>query len=59
MDPKNQESKNNYGVKCVTAPGWLGGERPRRFTRDEAAREAERVNAEDPVEVWEVRKLPG
>ena len=47
-----------HGVKCVTAPGWHGGKRPKRFTRAEADAEAERLNAEDPVEVWEARKLP-
>jgi len=47
-----------YGVKCVTAPVWLGGKRPRRFTRDEADAEADRMNLEDPIEVWEARKLP-
>jgi hypothetical protein len=55
---KRPDDGRTHGVKCVTAPGWLGGKRPRRFTRDEAVREAERMNAEDPVEVWEARKLP-
>ena len=46
-----------YGVKCVTEPGWLGGKRPRRFTKAEAEAEADRVNAEDRIDVWEARKL--
>ena len=47
-----------HGVKCVTEPGWLGGKRPRRFTKAEAEVEADRVNAEDRIDVWEARKLP-
>lgn len=53
-----KNADRTYGVKCVTAVGWLGGKRPRRFTHAEAAIEAERLNAEDPIEVWEARKLP-
>lgn len=47
-----------YGVKCVTDLGWVGGKKPRRFTRDEADTEADRMNAEDRINVWEARKLP-
>lgn len=47
-----------YGVKCVTDLGWVGGKKPRRFTRDEADAEADRMNLEDRINVWEVRKLP-
>ena len=47
-----------HGVKCVTEPGWLGGKKPRRFTPAEAEAEADRLNAEDRIDVWEARKLP-
>lgn len=52
-----------YGVKCVTDLGWSGGStrrvtRPRRYTHAEAIAAAERLNTEDPVDVWEARKLP-
>jgi hypothetical protein len=52
------KSDRLWGVKCVTDLGWLGGKRPRKFTRAEAEAEADRVNAEDRIEVWEARKLP-